>query len=122
MPFESHPSTGIRKYPAAIALATISLVAGVYMHIKGPVTGLAPAGATVLRVSTGSGAQRGIVDDKGQAAFSGSIRTETGFSGSTLQVDSLGAAAAGSVLCKKAGGLVGYRTVSATGVLLPTCN
>ena len=43
-------------------------------------------------------------------------------SGSTLTIDALGVAAAGSVPCKKAGGLIGYRTVTATGTLSPTCN
>ncbi len=76
MSYTNENSGGFKRYVGAVALGIVSLAAAAYVTLKGPVTGLPPTGATVLRVVTGSGSQRAIVDDKGQAAFSGALKVQ----------------------------------------------
>lgn len=57
----------------------------------------------------------------GDAVFAGSLSVQS-MSGSTFTLDSWGAAPDGSIPCKKADNSFGWREVSATGTLLPTCN
>lgn len=72
--FTSHPSTGLNRYPAAIALATVSLLVGAIFTIKAPTTGLPPTGTVqTFRLQNGSGSQVGACYDNGNCSFSGSV-------------------------------------------------
>src|SRR3990167_5744313 len=63
----------IRKNPGVIAAALMTMVAGVALTLRGPVTKVAPVGDKVLELQTGSGASKGWCNDLGQCSFSGSL-------------------------------------------------
>ena len=66
----------IRKNPGVIAAALMTMVAGVALTLRGPVTKVAPVGDKVLEIQTGSGSQRGFCNDLGQCSFSGSLKVQ----------------------------------------------
>lgn len=195
MPFESHPSIGLRRYSSSLALATVSMLSLAIFTVVGAsgraIAQFKNSGGTVV-ATVGSG---GVLDVKGitingkvfgtgsninltvadsmyvntqgdtmtgalrinltsgfiglnvlqtasgnvihaeknltssgglvvktDALVKGAITVIGSMSGNTLTLSALGAAPDGSSFCKKSGGAVGYREVSATGTLLPTCN
>ncbi|HYH69005.1 MAG TPA: hypothetical protein VD866_30200 [Urbifossiella sp.] len=63
----------------------------------------------------------GTADAKFRVLKTGAVTTKSAISGATLTLNIPGAGI-GHVLCPKASGQVGYRLVTATGTLAPTCN
>lgn len=63
----------ISRYAAAASLALITLFSGVAFTVQAPKTGVAPAGAHVYEVKSGSGDLKGYWDDIGNLNTSGGL-------------------------------------------------
>jgi hypothetical protein len=79
MPFESHPSTGLRRQIVSTALATITLLtAGIYMIVRAPAGNNAPA----FVVEDQAARPRLVVTGSGSLTASGSFMAANGKTGS----------------------------------------